>query len=106
MMSCHHNDILLDEQIDSLTCLSNCEWMTLKKQTEQHELRIISQDVSSSWLALSDKAPSQVDPITPAVITAIKNILIDLMTAMSHKDCLSRRQRQKQGIERAHTLGK
>ena len=33
-------------------------------------------------------------------------MLIDLMAAMSHKDWLSRRQRQKQGIERAHTLEK
>ncbi|KPD01752.1 putative resolvase [Moellerella wisconsensis ATCC 35017] len=28
------------------------------------------------------------------------------MAAMSHKDWLSRRQRQKQGIARAHTMGK
>lgn len=28
------------------------------------------------------------------------------MAAMSHKDWLSRRQRQQQGIERAHTLGR
>lgn len=28
------------------------------------------------------------------------------MAAMSHKDWRSRRQRQKQGIERAHTLDK
>lgn len=33
-------------------------------------------------------------------------MLIDLMSAMSHKDWLSRRQRQKQGVELAHTLGK
>lgn len=33
-------------------------------------------------------------------------MLIDLMSAMSHKDWLSRRMRQKQGIERAHMLGK
>lgn len=33
-------------------------------------------------------------------------MLIDLMAAMSHKDWLSRRLRQKQGIERAHTQGK
>lgn len=33
-------------------------------------------------------------------------MLIDLMAAMSQMDWLSRRQRQKQGIERAHTLGK
>lgn len=40
------------------------------------------------------------------MIAAINNMLIDLMAAMSQKDWLSRRQRQKQGIERAHTLGK
>lgn len=33
----------------------------------------------------------------------INNMLIDLTATMSHKDWLSRRQRQKQGIERAHT---
>lgn len=105
----HRNDILLVEQIDRLTRLtrlSNSDWMTLKKQIEQHDLRIVSLDVPTSWQALSDKDPSQADPISRAVITAINNMLIDLMTAMSHKDWLSRHQRQKQGIERAHTLGK
>ncbi|HBR1414299.1 TPA: recombinase family protein [Klebsiella pneumoniae] len=84
----HRNDILLVEQI------------------EQHELRIVSLDVPTSWQALSEKDPSQTDPITRAVITTINNMLIDLMAAMSHKYWLSRRQRQKQGIERAHSLGK
>ena len=106
LMDSHHSDILLVEQIDRLTRLSNSDWMTLKKQIEQHELRIVSLDVPTSWQALSDKDPSQTDPITCAVITAINNMLIDLMAAMSHKDWLSRRQRQKQGIERAHILGK
>lgn len=63
-------------------------------------------DIPTSWLALSDKDPSLADPITRAVITAINNMLIDLMAAMSHNDWLSRLQRQKQGIERAHTQGK
>jgi len=106
LMDSHHNDILLVEQIDRLTRLSNSDWMTLKKQIEHYELRIVSLDVPTSWQALSDKEPSQSDPITRAVISAINNMLIDLMAAMSHKDWLSRRQRQKQGIERAHTLGK
>jgi hypothetical protein len=33
-------------------------------------------------------------------------MLTDLMAAMSHKDWLNRHQRQKQGIEHAHTQGK
>ncbi|MBL4277294.1 recombinase family protein [Vibrio fluvialis] len=102
----HRNDILLVEQIDRLTRLSNSDWMTLKKQIEQNDLRIVSLDVPTSWQALSDKDPSPADPTSRAVITAINNMLIDLMAAMSHKDWLSLRQRQKQGIERAHTLGK
>jgi DNA invertase Pin-like site-specific DNA recombinase len=98
LMDSHHNDILLVEQIDRLTRLSNSDWMTLKKQIEKHELRIVSLDVPTSWQALSDKDPSQADPITRAVITAINNMLIDLMAAMSHKDWLSRRQRQNRGL--------
>lgn len=48
----------------------------------------------------------QVAPIAHAVITAINNMLIDLMATMPYKDWLSSRQRQKQLIERTHTLGK
>ncbi|SFM99065.1 Resolvase, N terminal domain [Izhakiella capsodis] len=79
--------------------------MALKKQIEQHELRIASLEVSTSWQAVSDRDPSRVAPITRAVITAINTMLIDLTAAMSHKDWLSHHQRQKQGIRRAHTPG-
>mgnify|MGYP002769367178 FL=1 len=57
LMDSHRNDILLVEQIDRLTRLSNSDWITLKKQIEQHELRIVSLDVPTSWQALSDKDP-------------------------------------------------
>lgn len=63
-MGSHRNDILLVEQIDCLTRLSNSDWMALKNQIEHHELRIVSMDVPTSWQALSDKDPSQSDPIT------------------------------------------
>lgn len=65
--------------------------MTLKKQIEQHELRIVSLDVPTSWQALSDLEASPNDPITRAVIADINNMLIDLMAAMSHKNWLSPR---------------
>ncbi len=75
-MDCHRNDILTVEQTDRLTRLSNSDWVTLKKQIEQHELRIVSLDVPTSWQALSDKGPLQADPITRAVITAIRKYYI------------------------------
>ena len=56
--------------------------------------------------SIADKDPSQSNPITRAAITTINNMLIDLIVVMPHKDWLSRRQRQKQGIGRAYTLGK
>ncbi|AIJ09357.1 Resolvase domain protein [Edwardsiella anguillarum] len=67
LIDSHHNDILLVKQIDRLIRLSNSDWMTLKKRIEQHELRIVSLDFPTSWQALSDKTPSQADPITHAV---------------------------------------
>ncbi|EHV76863.1 hypothetical protein ECDEC7A_3310 [Escherichia coli DEC7A] len=44
---------------------------------------------------MSDKDPSQSDPITCAAITTINNMLIDLIVVMPHKDWLSCCQRQK-----------
>lgn len=78
-MDSHRNDILLVKQTDRLTRLSSRDWMALKKQIEQHELRIVSLDVPTSWQALSDKDPLLTDPITRIVITTINNMLINLM---------------------------
>lgn len=66
-------------------------------------MRTVSLD-APTLQALSEKDPSQADPITRAADTAINNMLIDLMATMSHHDWLSRRQRQQQGIA-AHSLG-
>lgn len=42
LMDSHRNDILLVEQIDRLPRLINSDWITLKKQIEQHELRMLA----------------------------------------------------------------
>ncbi len=101
----HQNDVILVEQIDRLTRLSNDDWKTLKRQIEQRELRIVSLDVPTSWQAV-DSSITHNDPVTRAVLSAINAMLIDLMAAMSHKDWLSRRERQRQGIEKAKIEGK
>ncbi|ENB46945.1 resolvase, N terminal domain protein [Escherichia coli MP021561.3] len=53
LMDSHRNDILLVEQIDRLTRLSNSDWITLKKQIEQHELRM------SVWMFQHHGKPCQ-----------------------------------------------
>lgn len=72
-MDSHRIDILLVEQIDRLIRLSNSDCITLKKQIAQHERRIASLDVPTSWQALPDKDVSQADLITRTVITALNN---------------------------------
>ncbi len=99
-------DILLVEQIDRLTRLSNDDWLILKRKIEDQGLRIVSLDIPTSWQAISGQDLQLTDPVTRAIVAAINNMLIDLLAAMSHKDWLSRRERQEQGIERAHALGK
>ncbi|GAB0790728.1 hypothetical protein NB16F82_46650 [Escherichia coli] len=40
-MDSHRNDILLVEQIDRLTRLSNSDWITLKKGSPQNSEKIV-----------------------------------------------------------------
>lgn len=97
LIDSQQGDTLFVEQIDRLTRLNNTDWLKLKKQIEQHELRIVSLDIPISWQALNNQAPTQSDPITHAVLSAINTILIDLMAVMPHKDWSSRREQQKFG---------
>lgn len=56
-------------------------------------------DVPTSYLALAPDRAHNDDPTIEAVLEAINHMLIDLMVAMARKDYLSRRDRQRQGIE-------
>ncbi|MGI2257540.1 recombinase family protein [Candidatus Cardinium hertigii] len=102
----HPNDILLIEQMDRLTRLTNSDWETLKTKIQQHQLRIVSLDIPTSWQALDKQQPDKNDPVTQAVISSINNMIIDLMATMSYKDWISRLNRQKQGIKKAYEQGK
>lgn len=99
------NDIILIEHIDRLTRLNTADWAALKKKLEEKELRIVSLDIPTTWQALTPTETST-DPVTNVVLSAINNMLIELMAAVSHKDLLTRAERQKQGIKRAKALGK
>lgn len=106
LMDCNCNDILLVEKINHLATLGESCWMILKEKMEQHDLRIVCLDLPTSWKLLSVKSPAQTEPVIHAVITTINNIITEFMSVMAYKEPLSYRQRQKQGIARAHALGK
>ncbi|MDI2113789.1 recombinase family protein [Commensalibacter nepenthis] len=99
------DDILLIEQIDRLTRLNDHDWTQLKKQISNLDLKIVSLDIPTSWQAL-DKNITDNDPISKAILNAVNNMFIDLMAAISRKDWITRRERQRQGIERGIRNGK
>lgn len=99
------NDIILIEQIDRLTRLNDDDWTKLKKQISHLNLKIVSLDIPTSWQAL-DQNITDNDPIAKAILEAVNNMFIDLMAVMSRKDWITRKERQRQGIDRAIKNGK
>ncbi|MFA0812911.1 recombinase family protein [Microbulbifer epialgicus] len=102
----HPGDVLLVEQIDRLTRLTSDGWDVLKGQIKSKKLRIVSLDVPTSYMALDQGRSTNGDQIIETVLSAINNMLIDLMAAMARKDYEAMRTRQQQGIAKAKLEGK
>lgn len=89
-------DVLLVEQVDRISRLENQEWEELKKVINSKGIKIVSLDLptSHSFLKVGDK-------FTERMLSAINNMMLDMLAAIARKDYDDRRKRQKQGIERA-----
>lgn len=98
---CQKGDILLIESIDRLTRLSDDDWETLKQRIDSVGVRVVAIDLPTGHLALN---PS--DKLTDGILKAINEMMMDVMAVFARKDYELRRERQKQGIERAKELGK
>lgn len=88
-------DILLVESVDRLSRLSQHDFEILKQRIKDKGLRLIVQDLPTTH------ALNATDEITGAVLTVINNMLIDLLATMARLDNEKRRERIKQGLERA-----
>ena len=91
-----HGDILLVESVDRLSRLSQHDFEILKQRIKDKGLRLIVQDLPTTHAMINAK-----DEITGAVLTVINNMLIDLLATMARLDNEKRRERIKQGLERA-----
>lgn len=98
---CQKGDVLLIESIDRLTRLSDDDWDTLKQRIDSVGVRVVAIDLPTSHIALNKS-----DGLTDSILNAINKMMIDLMAVYARKDYELRRERQKQGIERAKELGK
>ncbi len=91
-----HGDILLVESVDRLSRLTQHDFEILKQRIKDKGLRLIVQDLPTTHTLIN-----ATDEITGAVLSVVNNMLIDLLATMARLDNEKRRERIKQGLERA-----
>ena len=100
LRDCQQNDILLIEDVDRLSRLSGEDWNKLKKMIRQKDIRVMAVNVPTTWI---NSGMSEFDS---RLFAAINDMLLDMLAAVARRDYEQRRERQKQGIEKARKDGK
>lgn len=98
----HDGDILLVEQIDRLSRLTDGDWQKLKAELGAKHIRVVALDLPTSW-TMAAKAG---DEFTSRMFEAINNMLLDMLAAIARKDYTDRRRRQAQGQAKAKAEGR
>src|ERR1700723_2406690 len=93
-------DVLLVEQVDRLSRLSDADWRKLRTELEARQIRVVALDLPTSW---QRAAPG--DEFTARMFAALNAMMLDMLAAVARKDYVDRRRRQAQGIVRAKTAG-
>ena len=94
-------DVLLIESVDRLSRLPQAGWQELKRIISEKFLKIVVVDIPSTHILTETN-----NELTDSIIFAMNNMLVDILAAVAHQDYLTRRDRQKQGIDKAKTAGK
>jgi DNA invertase Pin-like site-specific DNA recombinase len=94
-------DVLLVEQVDRLSRLTDADWRKLRALIDVKALRIVSLDLPTSWQLTSNG----LGEFTSRMFAAINSMLLDMLAAVARKDYEDRRRRQQQGIEKAKREG-
>jgi DNA invertase Pin-like site-specific DNA recombinase len=94
-------DVLLVEQVDRLSRLTDSDWKNLRAQLDAKEVRVVALDLPTSWTLA---APS--DEFTSRMFSAINGMMLDVLAAVARKDYVDRRRRQAQGTAKAVAEGK
>ena len=94
--------MLLLEQVDRLTRLTEGDWQRLLGELKSREIRVVSIDLPTSWMM----ATSSADEFTNRMFAAVNGMLLEVLAATARKDYEDRRRRQAQGIVKAKDAGK
>lgn len=93
-------DVLLVEQVDRLSRLTEGDWRKLRAEVDAKQVRIVALDLPTSW-----QMASTGDEFTRRMFAAINSMLLDMLAAVARKDYEDRRRRQAQGIAKAKAKG-
>jgi len=94
-------DVVLVEQIDRISRLKDDDWYSLKSIIKAKGLKIVSLDLPTShqFAVVSDE-------FTGRMLSAINDLMLDMLAAIARKDYEDRRRRQKEGIVKAKSEGR
>ena len=95
-------DVMLVEQVDRISRLNTQDWELLKSQITSKGIRIIALDLPTSHQFINTNS----DEFTQRMLSAINNMMLDMLAAVARKDYEDRRRRQSEGIAQARASGK
>ena len=93
-------DVLLIEQVDRLSRLTDSDWRKLRAELDAKQVRVVALDLPTSW-----QMAATGDEFTRRMFAAINAMLLDMLAAVARKDYEDRRRRQAQGITKAKAAG-
>ena len=93
--------MLLVEQVDRLSRLTDGDWRKLRVELDAKQIRVVALDLPTSWMMASAG-----DDFTKRMFAAVNAMMLDVLAAVARKDYEDRRRRQAQGQAKAKAEGK
>ncbi len=96
-------DILLCEQVDRLSRLTDEDWKTLRGIIHAKQIHVVSLDLPTSHQLMTGAG---LDSFTGRLFGALNSMLLDMLAAIARKDYEDRVRRTRAGVKKAKDLGK
>jgi DNA invertase Pin-like site-specific DNA recombinase len=93
-------DVLLIEQVDRLSRLTDTDWRKLRTELEQRGVRVVALDLPTSLMLAT-----ATDDFTSRMFAAVNGMMLDVLAAVARKDYEDRRRRQAEGQAKAKKAG-
>jgi DNA invertase Pin-like site-specific DNA recombinase len=95
-------DVLLVEQVDRLSRLTDADWRRLRAEIDTRQVRIVALDLPTSWMLLNGSK----DDFSGRMLSALNGMMMDMLAAIARKDYEDRRRRQAEGQAKAKAEGR